>query len=156
MTDPQDIAVEDRDDLDGLYGATDTVVREVKKNLAESRRDAVAALIEPLHAADIADLLEQVDAGHRREILLLGADQIDGEVLSELHEDVRREVMQFLPDAMVAEAVREAWIDRASGLETAAGCPRSRLLPIARAHPPRFRACAAGQASAGVSSDQAL
>ena len=64
-------------------------------------------LFEPLHAADIADYLEQLDGGQRREFLLLAGDLVDGEVLSELDEDLRESVIEFLPREQLAEAVRE-------------------------------------------------
>lgn len=104
-----DLIAEDRDE--GDYALEKDLFSSVRLAVAAGSRERLQTLLGDLHAADIADLLEQVDAGHRREILLLGADQIDGEVLSELHEDVRREVMQFLPDAMVAEAVRDLETD---------------------------------------------
>ncbi|MGC9419805.1 MAG: magnesium transporter [Rhodovulum sp.] len=77
--------------------------------LAVAAGDAkrLAELLEPLHPADIADLLEQVDSGRRREILLLGKSFFDGEVLSELDESLREEVITFLPPEVLAEAVRE-------------------------------------------------
>jgi magnesium transporter len=61
----------------------------------------------PLHAADIADLLEQVSTGERRQILLLAPDIVDGEVLSELDEGLREDVIAFLPPDAIGEAVRE-------------------------------------------------
>ena len=77
--------------------------------------DAVAALdagllaqqLGQLHAADIADLLEQIGPSQRRALLALGAPLIDGEVLSELDESIREEVIAALPRAAVAEAMRE-------------------------------------------------
>jgi magnesium transporter len=44
----------------------------------------IDALMEPLHPADIADLLEQVTSGERAAWLALWSKGIDGEVLSEL------------------------------------------------------------------------
>lgn len=87
----------------------------LEKDLFASVRLAVAAgdkarldgLLTDLHPADFADLLEQVDSGHRREILLLSGHLVDGDVLSELNEDIRRKVIGFLPDAALAEAVRD-------------------------------------------------
>ena len=68
---------------------------------------AVDALLEPLHAADIADLLEQIGAADREALLTLWHGGIDGEILSEIDESIREEVIDFLPDEVVAEAVRE-------------------------------------------------
>ena len=76
---------------------------------AVEARDAatVAAELEPLHAADIADLLEQVSGPQRRALLGLYALEIDGDILSELDESIREEVIDALPREVLAEAVRE-------------------------------------------------
>jgi magnesium transporter len=67
----------------------------------------LARALAPLHAADIADLLEQVHPEDRNAILALSPEEIDGDVLSEIDEAIREEVIEALPDAVVAEAVRE-------------------------------------------------
>ena len=46
-------------------------------------------LLDPLHPADIADLLEQVSDAIRAGILQLWKDGIDGDVLSELDDSIR-------------------------------------------------------------------
>ena len=68
---------------------------------------AVAALLEPLHAADIADLIEQISPAQRRALLALYALEIDGEILSEIDESIREDVIEALPREVLAEAVRE-------------------------------------------------
>ena len=76
---------------------------------AINRTDAVALdqLLDPLHPADIADLIEQVSGPERRAFLSLWSTGLDGEVLSELEEGLRDEVIQSLPDHVLAGAVRE-------------------------------------------------
>ena len=76
---------------------------------AVDRRDSgeVSRLLEPLHAADIADVLEQIGGTERRELLALWSGEIDGDVLSELDETIREEVIESLPPEVVAEAVRD-------------------------------------------------
>lgn len=64
-------------------------------------------LLDPLHAADIADILEQISSGDRSGLLALWHGGIDGDVLSEIDESIREEVIESLPDSVVAEAVRE-------------------------------------------------
>jgi magnesium transporter len=97
--------VEDRDE-DG-FGLDDRLVPDVRLAGAAGARRRLGDLLEPLHPADIADLLEQVGAGERREILLLAPQEITGDVLSELDEGLREEVIAFLPREQLAEAVRE-------------------------------------------------
>lgn len=65
------------------------------------------ALLDPLHPADIADLLEQIASDDRSALLALWHRGIDGEVLSEIDDSIREEVIESLPDDVVAEAVRE-------------------------------------------------
>jgi len=72
---------------------------------------ALTALLEPLHAADIADLLEQISAGDRRALIGLWGREIDGEILSEIDESIREEVVDAMPRAALAEAVRELETD---------------------------------------------
>ena len=96
----------------GEDGATAAPLNErlfAAARLALATDDAprLRGLLEPLHAADIADFLEQVDGGERREILLLTPEVVDGDVLSDLDEGLREEVIAFLPPGQLAEAVRE-------------------------------------------------
>ncbi|PVA06868.1 magnesium transporter [Thalassorhabdomicrobium marinisediminis] len=68
---------------------------------------ALAALLSPLHAADIADLLEQIDQRDRNGLLALWTGGMDGEILSELGDDLREEVIDRLGPRELAEAVRD-------------------------------------------------
>jgi magnesium transporter len=68
--------------------------------------DRLTALLEPLHAADIADLLEQIGPTERRDLLRLWSGEMDGEILSEIDEAIREEVIEHLPPEVLAEAVR--------------------------------------------------
>ncbi len=67
----------------------------------------VEALLEPVHPADVADLLEQVSETDRDALLAMGSAVIDGEVLSEISDAIREEVLDALPDDVVADALRE-------------------------------------------------
>ena len=80
---------------------------ELKALVAAGDVAGIDALMEPLHAADIADLLEQVSDGERAAWLALWSKGIDGEVLSELDWGLREEVIDLLPDQVLADAVRE-------------------------------------------------
>ncbi len=64
-------------------------------------------LLDPLHAADVADLLEQISGEDRRALLALWSGEIDGDVLSEISDAIREEVIDSLPPEVVAEAVRD-------------------------------------------------
>ena len=72
-------------------------------------RDAtrLEELLEPMHGADIADIIERLTPAHRKTFLELYSIEIDGEILSEIDEAVRDEVIEALPREVLAEAVRE-------------------------------------------------
>jgi magnesium transporter len=72
---------------------------------------AVDALLDPLHAADIADLLEQIGTVARRALLSLWSHEIDGEILSEISDAIREEVIETLPREVLVEAVRDLETD---------------------------------------------
>ncbi|WCR09487.1 magnesium transporter [Paracoccus stylophorae] len=86
-----------------------------RRELLEQIDDAIDAedgerlntLLEPMHAADIADLIERLDTGERRTFLRLYSGEIDGEILSEIDEGIRDEVLEQLPRHVLTEAVRE-------------------------------------------------
>jgi len=63
--------------------------------------------LEPVHPADIADVLEQLDTDQRENFLRLYAAEFEGEILSEIDESIRDEVIEALPPEVLAEAVRE-------------------------------------------------
>ncbi|MEN8892251.1 magnesium transporter [Planktotalea arctica] len=65
------------------------------------------ARMEPLHPADIADLLEQISSGERLRLIHLYDREFDGEILSELDESIRDEVITALRPEVLADAVRE-------------------------------------------------
>ncbi len=85
----------------------DARVEAIRAAVAAGDRPLVLGLVEPLHAADIADFLEQIDAGERRGFLALYSGEIDGDLLSEIDETIREEVIAALPAEVVAEAVRD-------------------------------------------------
>jgi magnesium transporter len=88
-------------------GAIDAVLEAVE---AEDH-DRLVALLEPLHAADIADLLEQISRPERRALVTLWGVKLDGAVLSELEEGVRNEILEELPDSVLAAAVQDLETD---------------------------------------------
>jgi len=64
-------------------------------------------LLDPLHPADIADLLEQVSNGLRSRLLHMWKGGIVGDVLSELDESIREDIIDGLNATELADAVRD-------------------------------------------------
>ncbi|MEM0947431.1 MAG: magnesium transporter [Pseudomonadota bacterium] len=104
MTDQ--IAQEPAADADD-YALDARFVTSILLGIAAGDAARIAELTDALHCADIADLLEQLAPEKRRELMLLAPGVVDGEVLSELDESLREEIIAFLPTEALGEALRE-------------------------------------------------
>ncbi|GAW35942.1 magnesium transporter MgtE [Roseovarius sp. A-2] len=93
-------------DEDG-YPLNKQAVSRIMYAVDTDDREMLWAEMEPLHPADIADLLEQSNAYDRRRLITLYGGEFDGDILSELDESIREEVIGLLHPEVLAEAVRE-------------------------------------------------
>jgi magnesium transporter len=82
-------------------------VSAVIESVDAGDRVGVLSLISDLHVADLADLTEQIDAEQRRRFIELVWADIDQEILVEVDEGVRDEIMSFLQPEQVAEAIKD-------------------------------------------------
>ena len=106
MTEQTDPTPKD-DDADDDFGLPARLFDDVLDAVEAEDAAALAALLEPLHPADVADLLEQIDTRDRRALLKLWQGGIDGDILSELDDNLREEVIESLAPADLAIAVRD-------------------------------------------------
>ena len=70
-------------------------------------------LVEPLHPADIADLFELLDPDQRRRLAAAITDLMTGEVIAELNDYVRDDMIEALPPEAVAEIAEQLDTDDA-------------------------------------------
>ncbi|KIC29275.1 MULTISPECIES: magnesium transporter [unclassified Leisingera] len=89
------------------YDLDRKMVSQVLEAVEQGDQKALTELLEDLHAADIADLLEQIDSDDRISLIRLYDREFDGEILSELDESIREEVISILNPMVLADAVRE-------------------------------------------------
>ena len=106
MTEPLAIETE-ADEREDEYALDPELVAAVMESVDVADRVGVLALIADLHVADPADLIEQIDSDHRRRFIELAWADIDNELLVEVEEGVRDEILAFLAPEKLAEAVRE-------------------------------------------------
>ncbi len=107
MTTGKESAGTDQPRDDDAYALDPKTVSAILYAVDVDDRDKLVELMEPLHAADIADLLEQINSFDRARLIRLYDKEFDGEILSELDESVREEVINVLRPDVLAEAVRE-------------------------------------------------
>jgi magnesium transporter len=103
------------EDLADAVSPSDALDRErvlaILEAVEAEDHDRLVELLEPLHEADIADLLEQVNRPERLALIRLWGVKLDGAVLSELEEGVRDEILAELPDHILAAAVQDLETD---------------------------------------------
>jgi magnesium transporter len=93
---------------------TAEVLAAVAAALEAEDETAARALVMPLKAPDLADVIERLPQADRLKLIQwLGAD-FDYEVLSEVGETVRDELSEALPNALIAKAVTELETDDAA------------------------------------------
>jgi magnesium transporter len=78
-------------------------VDRVLDAVEEGDMDEVQRLVEPLHEADIADLLEQTPSERRGPLAVAMGPLMSAEVLAEINDYVREDIIDALPAAQVAD-----------------------------------------------------
>ncbi len=88
-------------------------VSAVLDAVEQEDRDAARALVSPLHPADVADLLELTPSDRRGAVAAALGDLVGAEVLSELNDYVRDDLLDALAPEQVAEFAAELDTDDA-------------------------------------------
>jgi magnesium transporter len=108
---PDDRIDDERHDEDNILKPE--FVRRVADALEARDDEAVYDLVEPLHAADVADLLELLTPDQRRAMAAAITDLMSSDVIAELNDHVREDMIEALPAAAVAEIAGELDTDDA-------------------------------------------
>ena len=148
MAEPEEIIEPDED----AYAIDRETMRDVRGAVEAEDRDALLAAMEPLHPADVADLLEQLDEGPRHRLIALLGHDFNGEVLSELDEGLREDVIEALSPAVLTEAVRALDSDDVVDLLQTLEAPQQETILGALERPDRIaieRAMSFPEGSAG-------
>ncbi len=87
----------------------DAVIEQVEAGDVAAAR----SLVEPLHPADIADLFELAPKDQREPLVHALADLLDGDVLAEMNDWVREQVLEALPNENIADLASELDTDDA-------------------------------------------
>ncbi|MBT6119570.1 MAG: magnesium transporter [Rhodospirillaceae bacterium] len=108
MADPlHDDLDEDLSGIDDAMGLPEGLVRQVLDALDENDTARIEELVQPLHYADTADLLEQLGHGDRRLVVAILKPMLDPASIAELDEAVRGEVLDLLDTEEVASVITE-------------------------------------------------
>ncbi len=88
-------------------------VRDVLAAVEAGDDSGARTLVAPLHPADIADLIEQAPADDRPELVRALSDLIDADVIAEMNDYVREELIDSLAPEQVADIAAELDTDDA-------------------------------------------
>ena len=88
-------------------------VERVLDAVAAGDNDTARALVEPLHPADVADLIELAAADEREGLVAALAEIVDADVYAELNEHVRETLLDEMAPERVAELAGELDTDDA-------------------------------------------
>ena len=92
---------------DENYGLALDIVYAVQDALEAGESDVVRGLIEELHAADLADLLESLSGDERKALVHALGNELDTESLSYLDESVLNDVIEELEPKSLAKSLSE-------------------------------------------------
>ena len=96
------------------WGAIDgNFIEQVTAALGAADAKAIRGLTRDLHAADLADLIENLDQPERVGLITALGRGFDVEALAELDETVRDELMEALPNEVIASAIKKLDTDDA-------------------------------------------
>lgn len=98
---------------DGEDRLTPEFVHAVIRHVEAGEVEAAREMVTPLHPADIADLFELAPSDARRPLAAALAELLDGDVLSEMNEWVRDELIDALAPYQVAEIATQLDTDDA-------------------------------------------
>ena len=107
------VAADPRDVLDGDGRLRRSFVSEVVASLDANDAAATRALVDPLHEADIADLFELIPGDYRQDLAKALGDKLDADVIAEMNDWVREELLDVLTANEVAAVVSELDTDDA-------------------------------------------
>lgn len=96
---------------DDVYALDLAVVEAILRTVHAHDHSKLSELLNPLHAADVADLLEQISTSDRQSLIALWGGNFDAAVLAEVEEGTRDDLLEELPDYVLSKAVKELETD---------------------------------------------
>ncbi len=106
-----EIPTKDVDQTDRAYEVGGEMIDAILLAIEEGDRAGFDRILEPLHAADIADILEQISSRERDAFVTFWGADFDGEVLAEMDEALSSEILARLPDSVMGGAFRDMETD---------------------------------------------
>lgn len=113
MTDPREQAPTDAASAQEEYGLNPELVKSISDALEQDDGAAAKLQIDPLHAADIADLIDVMDPELRPRLVDIIRENFDPAILMDVDANVREELLDQLGIEKSAEALSQLETDEA-------------------------------------------
>lgn len=105
MAEKEHFQTQEHGENEALYGVSQETIRALEEALEEGDDPRVERLIEPLHAADVAVVIEYLSPSLRHNFIKWLRPHFDPDILSHLNETVCEEVIDQLGTQEIAEAI---------------------------------------------------
>ena len=93
------------------YEMDANLVDNVLSFIETQDKNGLVTLFDQYHAADIADLFEQIDPTSRSALIQLWGKEIDGEVFAEMDEGLSGELIEEMSDELVSQVLKDLETD---------------------------------------------
>ncbi len=105
MVNNEYLQAHEQEESEPLYGVSQDTIRALEEALEEEDKKQVKKLIKPLHAADVAVVIEYLSPHLRYHFIEILCPHFDPDILTHLNETVRDEVVEQLGTSEIAEAI---------------------------------------------------
>ncbi|AFL80486.1 Mg2+ transporter MgtE [Aequorivita sublithincola DSM 14238] len=98
------------------FQLTNEFIEQVEELIANNNGDALEALLNELHFADIAEIMQELDTDEATYIVKLLDTEVTSEILIELDEDFRERILDRLTPSEIADELDEMDTDDAADI----------------------------------------
>lgn len=116
MVEKEHFQTQEHEENELLYGVSQETIRALEEALENDDGARIERLIEPLHTADVAVVIEYLSPSLRHNLIERLRPHFDADILSYLNETVREEVVDQLGTREIAEAITGLKSDEAVAL----------------------------------------
>ena len=85
------------------FELTNEFLAKLEEIINANDKEGASKIVETLHPADIAEILEELDNKQAQFLFLLLDNELAGDVLAELEEDERKRFIESFPPEIIAK-----------------------------------------------------
>lgn len=98
------------------FEITNEYIQQIQQFIAEKNDDTLLTLLEPVHYADVAEIIEDLETEEAIYLIKLLDSDVTSEVIAELDEDTRENILKGLSSKEIAEEISELDTDDAADI----------------------------------------